>query len=373
MNNIVPVFRSQMVKKRRKKRPLLILISVLLVLLTFVQFETYMAYEFVFGRRFTTNDDLGLMEYSDFDGLLMVEDSFTSNKGQTLRGGFFYTNETPTFKGLVVLSHGFGGGGYIWYLPQVAYLAQNGYLVYTFDKTGTDLSDGKDVRGLPQGIIDLQYALNHLRTTAQAQGLPILLYGHSWGGYSSCAILQDEKDIAAVASMSSFNSSQDMLITQGTQIFGDYVSFLSPFLNICDKIRFGKYADYTSLKGLSETQVDVILFHSDDDRTIPIETSFNIYAEQLSDKENLTFVPMSAKKHDVYFSDEATKYRVQSRAALKLIRDDIEEYSVDNEFLFYLEFDRAQANAVDEAVMGQVVDFFDASVAKWRTKKGIMQ
>lgn len=355
-------------KKKKKKNPIIVIIVAVILIFGLAQLEIYMAYQFVFGRRFLTTDDLGIMTYEDFTDLSVTEDFFLSNNDQVLRGGFFSNKKFSEYKGIVVLSHGFGSGGYAWYLPQVSYLADHGYLVYTFDKTGADSSDGVDVRGLPQGIIDLQYALNHIKTMPQAEGLPLLLYGHSWGGYSSLSILQDEKDVTAVASLSGFNTSQDMIIFQGKQMFGDYIEYLSPFLKICDKIRFGKYADYSSLKGLSETKAKVILFHSDDDSTIPIDNSFNLYKDKLSSRENITFVPLSGKKHDVYFSDNATKYRVQSRATLKGIRNEVPEYSIDNEYLFYLEFDRAQANAVDPVVMGQVVEFFDQAVLEWEAQ-----
>lgn len=354
--------------RKKKRNPILVLIAGLLFLLVFVQFEVNMGYEMVFGRRFTTTDDLGLVTTEDFDGLIKTEEQFFTDKQNLLRGGFFYmedgiSGEGAKYKGVVVVSHGFGGG-YAWYLPQIAYLARNGYLVFAFDKTGNDSSNGKEVYGLPQGIIDLEYALDYVRGAPIAKGLPILLYGHSWGGYSSCAVLQTQKDITAVASLSGFNTSQDMLMYQGSAFFGEYIRYLSPFLYFCDKMRFGEYADYSSLNGLRETDADVILLHSDDDGTIPIDSSFKLYKEELGDHANLTFVPLSGKKHDVYFSEEATVYRVNNRELLNKIESYPDDDKFDSELLFYLQFDRIAANAVDESVMKVIIDFFDKAVEK---------
>ena len=55
----------------------------------------------------------------------------------------------------------------------------SGYSVLTYDATGTGASGGSGTRGLAQSALDLDAAL----TRAEQEDLPILLFGHSWGGY----------------------------------------------------------------------------------------------------------------------------------------------------------------------------------------------
>ena len=43
------------------------------------------------------------------------------------------------------------------------YLSSNGYLVFAYDATGNDESEGDAVNGLPQGIIDLDYAIRFIK------------------------------------------------------------------------------------------------------------------------------------------------------------------------------------------------------------------
>ena len=93
-----------------------------------------------FGKRFTTGE-VYTFRVEDFDGLSREKYTFTSDKGQVLTGYKYYrSNEAP--KGMVVLAHGFGGGGHRAYMNIANYFASNGYLVFAYDATGNDESEG---------------------------------------------------------------------------------------------------------------------------------------------------------------------------------------------------------------------------------------
>ena len=55
-------------------------------------------------------------------------------------------------------------------------------------------SGGSGTRGLAQSALDLDAAL----TRAEQEDLPILLFGHSWGGYAAAAVLSVAVVIAAL-------------------------------------------------------------------------------------------------------------------------------------------------------------------------------
>ena len=109
-----------------------------------------------FGKRFTTGE-VYTFRVEDFDGLSREKYTFTSDKGQKLTGYKYYrSSESP--KGMVVIAHGLGGGQCS-YMNISDYFASNGYWVFAYDATGNNESEGDAVGGLPQGIIDLDYAL----------------------------------------------------------------------------------------------------------------------------------------------------------------------------------------------------------------------
>ena len=69
-------------------------------------------------------------------------------------------------------------------MPVINRLASGGYYVFAYDAHGNDNSGGNSVRGLPQGIADLALAIEHVSCIEEYKGLPVMLFGHSWGAYS---------------------------------------------------------------------------------------------------------------------------------------------------------------------------------------------
>ena len=138
--------------KRSNKKALII--TVICIVLSFPlvihPIATVIVYESVFGSRYET---LSWMEYSidDYDGLTLERSDFYSEDGTRL-AGYKYSRSAENTKGLVIISHGLGGGGQNAYMPFIDFFTQNGYYVFTYDATGNGESEGRDVKGLPQGV-----------------------------------------------------------------------------------------------------------------------------------------------------------------------------------------------------------------------------
>lgn len=77
----------------------------------------------------------------DFSGLQCDEYTFPSDKGQMLAGYLYSSGESQ--RGIVVIAHGVGG--------------------------------------VPQGVLDLEYAISFVEANDDIPDLPIVLFGHSWG------------------------------------------------------------------------------------------------------------------------------------------------------------------------------------------------
>ena len=134
---------------KSKKRIALIIVFCILIAIVFVVMPvlTVIIYNDNFGERFETAE---WMAYSvdEFDGLKVKECSFPSNNGQKL-AGYQYFREDQHCKGVVVLAHGLGGGGHNTYMDVADFFTSNGYLVFCYDATGNDKSEGDSVEGLP--------------------------------------------------------------------------------------------------------------------------------------------------------------------------------------------------------------------------------
>ena len=135
-------------------------------------------YEKIFGKRFTTDPAL-LRTVKDFPGLRVKRCSFSSNRKQWITG-YYYFRQISGFKGILIISHGFGSGGHNSYIDVANYFAANGYLVFCYDNTGTDDSEGRCVGGLPQALLDLDYAIRSVKASSDINGLPIVLFVLFW-------------------------------------------------------------------------------------------------------------------------------------------------------------------------------------------------
>ena len=131
----------------RKRTKILIVALIILMILLFIFLPmaiTIVAYNSNFGMRVSVSED----SYSedDFD-MLREEVSFSSNKGQILRGYIYRKDDSYTPKALIVFSHGYTNT-HNDYLNQIYYFVENGYIALAYDNTGCGMSDGEDMIGL---------------------------------------------------------------------------------------------------------------------------------------------------------------------------------------------------------------------------------
>ena len=165
-----------------KKKIIKILLIFFVLSLVMLQASSIIIYEVIFNNRYTTNELL-MSQMSDYENLERTRFEFnTKNNNQLV--GYLYETKNIDEKGLVVFAHGLGGGGQRGYMEIFNFLSSNGYYVFAYDATANDESQGKVVGGLPQGIIDLDYAINFTKTIDKVKELPLFLMGFSWGAFS---------------------------------------------------------------------------------------------------------------------------------------------------------------------------------------------
>lgn len=315
-----------------------------------------------FGVRFTSYEPL-TWDIDDFEGLMRQKYTFASDQGQMLTGYQYYRNNSEK-KGVVVIAHGFGGGGHRSYMNIADYFARNGYGVFAYDATGNDESGGEAVGGLPQGIIDLDYALRFIKSSSDFADLPIMLWGHSWGGYSVGSVMKLHPDVKAAVIVAGFNESLDMLETEGRNIAGNAIDFVLPYLEEYEQETFGSYAAMSVLESLDMTDASVMIIHSADDQMIPIEKSFERYYEKYADNDRFTFVRYEDRGHNyVFCSEDRKKYVEEYNAAAKVYDESVGELTEEMRSAYYEEhFDKHKGYALDEELMQQMLDIYNSSI-----------
>ena len=183
--------------------------------------------------------------------------------GQNRLTGYIFGEEND--QGVIVISHGLGGGG-LSYMMEISYFTNQGWRVFTFDKTGSHASEGRGTRGLPQSAIDLDAALTYIAN--QNWDMPVMLYGHSWGGFAVTAVLNMDHDISAVVSIAGFAEPLPMLQEGARLMVGPAAVLFTPFLWTYQRLLFGRYADLSAIEGINSGEVPVKIIHGRDDNVV---------------------------------------------------------------------------------------------------------
>lgn len=307
--------RHDMALSKRRKRLIKASVAIVIVLLFLLVIVPYsvsaIVLDVVFGRRFKTKDYLRF-SVEDFVGLRSERHTFSSN-GQKLVGYRYFSDDIVP-KGVVVLAHGFGGGGQNGYMDVSYYFVQNGYEVFGYDATGNDESPN-EVNGLPQGIKDLNSAIAYAKKLPQLSSLPMVLWGHSWGGYSALCSLSYNKDVKAVASVAAFNCASDMIEAQGVAYAGSASKILLPYVRSVESMKFGDYASASGVDGIRSSSAGVFIAHGTADTVVPMKYGYNVFYSAFSKSPRVNFSKHTGKGHaDILYTSEGWEYtcRIES-------------------------------------------------------------
>lgn len=255
---------------------------------------------------YTRADDNGCIFYfsaEDFEGLHRKPYPFKSSKGHTLQGYFYYYDHYVPGR-IVMFEHGMGSG-HRGYMKEIELLARHGYLVFSYDHTGCMESGGETTGGFIHSLIDLNDAINVLREDTEYKDMALSVIGHSWGGLSTLNISALHPEVRHQIALAGPLSVEHML----KQSFGGILSGVGRRILENERKANPDFIGYDAITALKNTSARVLVIHSDDDPTVKCSASFDLLEKAVSDRENITLVKVSGKRHNPNYTKDAVKYK----------------------------------------------------------------
>ncbi len=349
---------------RKRKALKIIYISIVAVLFIFVVGSFVFSKAFYDGnfQRSTQPKYTGLFHYSDISGYPRTVVKF--NSGKNLLTGYIYGEENQ--KGLVVISHGLGYGADD-YLAQTMYFVDHGWRVFAFDNTGVYQSQGQSEKGLPQSALDLDAALTYIEGNPDLNNLPVMLFGHSWGGYAVAAVLNFNHRVDAVVSIAGFNSPNELLREQAKAQMGllGYIEY--HFLVKYQSWLFGDDADLSAVNGINKTDTPVMIIHGTADKSISYTGASIISHRNVITNPNVVYETISAENHNghktMFRSDAAIAYINNLNKEFQELLDQYNGNIPDDAYAqFYERLNKFQVNELDENFMNDINVFFETNL-----------
>ena len=258
----------------------------------------------IFKKRSEVNDTFKL-SISDYPNLKVENISFKSNNNQLQ--GYLYSSDTLTPKGVVIYSHGFNCGGSNSTMMFADFFVSNDYYYFTYDATANGLSEGTNQKGLVQGVLDLDKAISCVKANDKLKNYPIMLLGHSWGGYNVCSVVKYHPDVKAVCSISGFINANDLMVSSAKKKVGSFLTNASkPYLDLYERFIFGSKKNLNGLDGLKSSECKCLIIHSSDDRLIETKYGYDKYYNEFKDDPRFSFKLYTNRQHGyIFLNDEA--------------------------------------------------------------------
>lgn len=333
-----------------------IIFGVLAVFLIYMGIA-FTIYNSIFGKRNNGSSKLKYFTAKDFVGLQTKDISFKSNKGQSLKGKLYFY-EDQTYQGLLVFVHGIGAG-HLAYTTEINHFASLGFMVLSYDNTGSGISEGKSVEGFSQRVIDLKYCLDYIKKDKELNKYKLVLCGHSWGAFAVLNILNYDYDIKAVVAMAGFSKASASFTKVISRLASPSLAILGPGLALIEFFKFGKVANLSATKAFKKTKTKVLFLYGVKDVMLDFTPFENLHYE------NVEVIKLESKGHRVNITDEAVEYDTFREEKLNNLKKEYKnKIPAEVEIEYYKNLDYDLLVELDEKVMKMVDDFLLNGVKK---------
>ena len=293
--------------------------------------------------------------------------SFYSGNNQ-LRGAIYTSAfEEVTEEPLLVIVHGFGGDMDSYY-STVQYFVNQGWRVIVYNGTGVESSGGESRVSLTQAVDDLRALLTYLSRDEELGELPVMLLGHSQGGYAVTAVLNHEESssVRKVVSFAGMNRAGDMIDIFGRNMVGGFYSILKPFVFFNKMTDFREGMTNSAVRGINTAEIPVMLIQGTEDDVVPADTGAitNFWDEITNHEAEAVYLSdyWNGGHMNIFWSQDAYHYREEVNAGLERYRYEqgitVPTDSDLNAWAEAIQLDRARLNAINIDLFSKINTFF---------------
>ena len=252
-------------KKKRSKKPLLIIAIVLALLFLALMIAIPLSVMPSFlGRRYEQEQ----YEATDY-GIAAERIDLTSDDDLSIAA---WRCRAEDAKGTVIILSGIQNPSVTAFFGYVKLLADNGWDSLLIEMRARSESEGEEIGLGMTEWLDVKAGADFLSADADAKGLPIVAMGTSMGGGTVIIAAGELPEIDAVISLSAFSSWSDLFADYMTR--GGAPRFVSaldvPFVNMYLGFHFGfDLLPYSPLNGMAKLgERPILMMHSTEDSQV---------------------------------------------------------------------------------------------------------
>ena len=349
-----------MKKPKRKnvlKRVIAILLSVIIGFTVLSMAGSVVIFKILYGR----NELAGELEvsYSMIDSARYPRRQLEITSGGVKLNSFVYGESDSDAEALVIIAPGTNDSSEA-HLAEMMFFVDNGCRVLAYDATGVKDSGGDGTVGLQQSKLDLRAVIAYANENI---GLPIVLYGHSLGGYAA-AVCAGEKNVKGVISLSGFNSPVETMHCLAKRYIGIVADIEYPFLYLQNYFVFGENADPKAVDVINSVETPVLICHGSRDTVIEYDLSIYSHKDEISNP-NVVCVSITDEKRSLHsgmwLEGESAAYLREKKLEYKEVSRTMTEGELKR---FGESFDAEKATRLDDSFMMMLLEFWKYALAQ---------
>lgn len=247
-------------------------------------------------------DGSPFFEYPEISSFGVKTEKFSFYSGQNkLIGELAYVGEKKN-KDLLIFIPGFGAGRKAYSL-ELSSFAKKGFLVLSFDGTGTMESQGESMVSLAQIIPDLDALFKYIESNEELKNRKRLVMGHSWGGFGAVHCLHhDEYKIEKIVNLSGFISLPNECIDLAPIVKKVKKSLIRALINL-----YGKECVIDGVDLLNKAKIPVLCIQGDKDNMVSYKHNFLRIVNEVHNPLVTTYTAKN-KYHQPYWTLKAQDY-----------------------------------------------------------------